>query len=1490
MNLAKQDDGTSFFDIFNAASTGVGVGYWQFKKTKQSGVNRFTPTLDSRANILARIQSIDVDNAYSRAIKRFGLEHALGKVTTYQNKIELLNKLNRASFVNNINDIRGQLQEHVMGHGKMGPNHMSHSPVLKMSDKTFESLKGNNLLKSNQSLVASEWEAAVKSTFPNPLEAKVFASGDNSFESIKASLRSNPSTLMQRAFYTFEQNMDRLLALGHTETLGLHDVSSFIKGTPSVGIAKEVGLGGIQDVRLRNTIEQIQTALDQSLTVSRRGIEGLVGQGELQFALPGAKNPLFTIPETFAASQGGVSGLIRTGTGLHNVYAPGIFGIMGDQGIAERLTYSQLKSQQILDTILSQKLSGDTPGLQRHLAAVEDRMSKLADYMEPNISGQALSLETVFKGNQITVLDKQAKAVRGDARRHVAQALYGEGATPAGSGSRFALMSEEELYGPFASRQDYARKPWQFIRQHAPTLEAQEAIRANPLSTSNFDFLDSPLAIKTFNGPAGARAKTLYLSQDQIYNLSEMGHKIEDGELLLHDSMRKQLQVSRMRRINLQEIDTQVAKLMTQQGGVTFQNLQQQFNLPSIPFKGVLGRSPEGSVLMTRHNTELMGISPTLTKRIDQTTNAGLDLLVKETISMSSSEKVFGGLKGMARFGITPSFLESVASVTGKDISELQDITGFARAVDIKDPARELSALLSNFMLEAETAGVQVNSQDLVNKIKTMSTIEAEQFLGQEAQGLGFSTSLSLANKTGGVGVSQLYFGGEKLLSGAGNLSTVEPRLFTMLNAANLGGMGSEFTDEILERLIRSNPEKMVMHEELMKTLGSLEGTVKPTEGSMIVPLDELTNKTKMDELRRRGGFVATGMENAPHMYMPGYETVPQLHPRMVGTGAVVDTSQPGKIFRNVISDIVATHKGKLSETELHERFAGPQGHLTQLWQETAVAGEGAGSLARGRLPGSRSGVLLSTSENIPFEAMKAEFNLPENVSTRIAGVPRHFVEPMLEEMEKLHGVEAIAPMRKRFEAGELVAGGGWRHPIIDPYSAQPVLMKMIDTNEDTIFMSEVMKPIQTSEGLSFINSGPFAGWGADKDIDNANLMLLSPGMEEKLRAQMLNEKSVLATQMQEYQNHSIRMQLLKPKGRKGLDEGISLAEMRAAEATKLAIPSEEVGRLSTQLTKAHVALGASNLEQARKLRASSLLTWLEQTPISGKHLGARQATSGLFEEQMTAIRKGVAGNAPLLEGTISSMIETLPPDIKQLFGEGGNIEGIGPVAGWKISETTQDIARTSQEFDALPPGSQLAAATKYATPSRSASIGFEQLAAVRMANEIRPTSVVSEGVRGAIASINRELGSAVQKARPFIKPLALGALAAGATMAIMGGGPSSMPPPEERRSSSAPGGNTTLTNPTRDDIEIPGITKQILGDPSTRPQMQPQAIQLDQTGSDRRKGFHATIRANGITPAQRQSLVNRVNGRYPGSQINVNLQDNRKTLNPHSISDMIDK
>jgi hypothetical protein len=306
----------------------------------------------------------------------------------------------------------------------------------------------------------------------------------------------------------------------------------------------------------------------------------------------------------------------------------------------------------------------------------------------------------------------------------------------------------------------------------------------------------------------------------------------------------------------------------------------------------------------------------------------------------------------------------------------------------------------------------------------------------------------------------------------------------------------------------------------------------------------------------------------------------------------------------------------------------------------------------------------------------------------------------------------------------------------------------------------------------------------------------------------------------------------------------------------------------------------ASSFDDERKLRSLSMLEWLEQQPISGKHLGVSQALSGAFEQQMRAINAGARGNANLLEGAMSSMIEGIDPSLKGLFQEGLHDNSGRFISGFKMSESSQDIANAIQEFRALPSGSQLAAASRYTTPGGSTSLGMNELKSAISANEIRATgSAAAQGSRNMIASINNKIGAAKNAARPFIKPLVAAAAVTGGVMAVMGSSPGSLPPPREVE-------KTELTNQNRDDIQMPG---QDLGSPTASPQMSPSSVQMNNGPMERAKGIRASVRANGITPEQRSALTQRLNGKYPGSRINVNIRDDRKTLNVHSVSDMIE-
>jgi hypothetical protein len=348
------------------------------------------------------------------------------------------------------------------------------------------------------------------------------------------------------------------------------------------------------------------------------------------------------------------------------------------------------------------------------------------------------------------------------------------------------------------------------------------------------------------------------------------------------------------------------------------------------------------------------------------------------------------------------------------------------------------------------------------------------------------------------------------------------------------------------------------------------------------------------------------------------------------------------------------------------------------------------------------------------------------------------------------------------------------------------------------------------------------------------------------------------------------------------------MGEKAAASSIKLGATKEEVGRISVALTKARTAVMSSNLDQASKLKNLSMLEWLEQIPISAKHVSVENVLSGMFQRGLQETKLGVAGDAALLEGSIASMSEGVSPELKGLFQEGVTLANGERISGFDVPQRAKDITNSVMEFNSLPRDSQLAAHARYGAPSQSLKVNFQDLPNVVSANRLSSSSSATKMSRGVIAELNSQLSSVVQKSKNIAKPLGVGlAVTAGASL-LLGSSPgtlnttATMQPMNRIPAAAA---MPDMPNSSRDEISMPS---QGLGSPTVAPQMQPKAVMIDE-GTASRKSMHVRINANNVRPSQREEFVNRANGRFPGSQINVNVRDDRKRMNAHSISDIID-
>jgi len=1345
-----------------------------------------------------------------------------------------------------------------------------------------ELMLNNQLIDPNLGhAMVREWEAAKEAVLPRGVQiGKIHAS--DPFEGVHNALIRNDSIYTQNVFRRFIANLKTLsIANGFDQNL-----KRVAKSVPSNLLVRP----GVVPENLQGYIDELQSILGEELRVQRRGS---LGEGELLFKLPGTKNTLFTLPEAFGPADM-QPGLVRKGHGLHNVYAPGQFAFITETGELDKtMSFPEFKAQQITEAV-RQAIQEGRP-VTEAISALEERVGKFMDFMEPSLTANDFSLETIVKSQRLTVLDEKAQPISGVKAMEFMK-RYGEKFTPTSATGRFQTLSSTELYGGFTEQIDFARKPWQWIKQYRPTPEAQKAIMESQYGTKMFDFLDSPMAIKQFGGPSGARLKTLYLSDSQIEKLRSFGVLIGDGELLVNKAFKAQSEVTRRRRITLKEITDELSsKLLyvhTQKGS------------PDIG-DTLLGRTTTGELIAGAPNERIREVQPTLVKMSDGFVS-GYNLVLEETVQMGEFEKKFGGLKGMARSMSfkDPKLSKAIKEITGMSSYEIREFGAIGRLSDIsakKDPAlramQQFSAVVAEAATNPENAAAKkliANPDAVMRRISHATNITKE--IEQLAQDIGISKGTQAFDRIFGddivYGISRMHFGGPKKFTGAGRMGTVEPRILNLLYSSR-GDFGTELGEEIMGRVIAGDPSRIAIHDQLRRTFASMAKEANVPKGVDIRSLDNANLK----ELRKTGGYIATGIEEMPSIYMPGYENIPKLAPYKTGD-SITETAPIQKTFRNIEKTIRANLDGDISEKEAMLAFTKKGGFFSQLFQEFAPGGKGMGSIARGPVFGSR--FLTAISGKSEFYEKIAKMGLEDSP---VIGIPRSIGREMIEELGS-YGVNSTPDtmeMLSRFESDKPIGGVIARHPFIGAYSMQPVQMIATDTSEPVVHIPEkgvtarvkgVGEEVRLTEGI-------LQGMALDKDADIAMAMVVNKDMEKKIRTGLQTEGAALNSELRAYADHSIRMQLLKAsKGAE--DAALSRAEQIAAAGTKLGVVDEYVGRVSTQLSQARSAIVASDLDDASKLRSMGLLEWLEQQPISGKHLTASNVLNESFYKQMESIISGVAGNSKLLESTVRSMANNELAD--NLLGKGIEFEApisfmgqeVQGVRGFELEKTTRQITEAVRNFQTETMGDVTRnQVEKFLQPGQMAQLSRNQIPAMLDATNVAKQagqSSFAEMQKNVLNKMNRIASEVRGRVRPLAKPLMAGLAAAGATAFAFSGPPDTMEssPALVDRTGQMPPRQAVIGKANRDDVAIPEPSRQVMGEPTAPQMISNRSVVLDEAQANRSRDLRMRINAQNLIAMQRRELTSRLNSKFPGT-VDINVRDSRRTLNQHTISDMLD-
>jgi hypothetical protein len=160
-------DNDSIFDELGGLGAGAGAAYWQYRKMQKAQVDGFKPSLDPRANILNRIQSLNVDASFKSSVRQFNAQYIDSKLDALEDRL----KRTRVNNIINANELL-QIDHSVLPTG-ISNTARARTPSPQMFTR--------------------EWQAALNATFPNTMEAKVFQSTNDPINAIRSTLKGNSS-------------------------------------------------------------------------------------------------------------------------------------------------------------------------------------------------------------------------------------------------------------------------------------------------------------------------------------------------------------------------------------------------------------------------------------------------------------------------------------------------------------------------------------------------------------------------------------------------------------------------------------------------------------------------------------------------------------------------------------------------------------------------------------------------------------------------------------------------------------------------------------------------------------------------------------------------------------------------------------------------------------------------------------------------------------------------------------------------------------------------------------------------------------------------------------------------------------------------------------------------------------------------------------------------------------------------------------------------
>jgi len=723
------------------------------------------------------------------------------------------------------------------------------------------------------------------------------------------------------------------------------------------------------------------------------------------------------------------------------------------------------------------------------------------------------------------------------------------------------------------------------------------------------------------------------------------------------------------------------------------------------------------------------------------------------------------------------------------------------------------------------------------------------------------------------MGLPEFAYGGPML--DVGGLGSVEPRVFDILKGGALGTAGGDVSEELMQRLAATSPETLIAHQELQKTLATMSGTAAPA-GAAIFRQGE-----NFQKFLERGGGVIRGA--GQEIYVPGMDIMTQLRPYETHAG-VTSRGRLSEIYGDIAAKVGQAEEGLISQEEL-TRQLGFQRDI--LRREFVPAGKGIGAVARGKVLGSR--FLRGVSAQRVGGAATAirEANVVGITRENFLGMWNEMVETGLYKGD----IEALEAMRTRFEKGGEIAGMLGRHPLLGEFSMQPVRMRMVEGRSNLIVLPEITKNVRvaTEVGGAFeektLTLGPLVGLAGDKDADAYSTFLLGPRNEEALRKASMLQDSEYARR---YTQHQVRMQLFKAGKAATGAETIPLKQMMA-EVEKLSVGQKWIAPLSLEMTAAKRSLTKFG-QGAAASDARFLLEWLEQAPISAKHMSALEAAEGGLQGLMMSITDAMQGrDAKTLEGNIATIVkdDTVAKAMLQgtvhLDAEGA--KAISSATGTKMAQqiqginvhsATREMMRSLNEADRT--GFTRTAELLAGRGARAKQIEIAELSARTAFMGMQEAPGMMKKVATAYSTATNKMGALGAGLLRHHKAIGLGfagTLALGAILSdppkTVGSGRGKIPDARLNMN------RRKAVNRMRPEDVHPG-TKDV-GSPTTPLVMRNQNVRLSMSPPS----GGARVAARAPAGVDGTALASGFAGM--GRNTSVNLRDNRSRLSPHEIA-----